>query len=97
MGKLQTKSDDKLGVKLTGTPEQGQHITLNQDAALQAIFGTQHPESADLRAHPRYHLQRWYPVGYKAAQIRWRSAALARLGLLHHAKRPNPRVRLARM
>ena len=48
MGKLQTKSDSKLGVKLTGTPEQGQHITLNQGAALQKIFGTQHPESADL-------------------------------------------------
>ncbi|WP_433988717.1 hypothetical protein SuNHUV7_23670 (plasmid) [Pseudoseohaeicola sp. NH-UV-7] len=47
MGKLQTKSDDKLGVKLTGTPEQGQHITLNQDAALQKIFGTQHPELAE--------------------------------------------------
>jgi hypothetical protein len=51
MGKLQTKSDDKLGVKLTGTPEQGQHITLNQDAALQKVFGTQHPETADLMTH----------------------------------------------
>ena len=47
MGKLQTKSDDKLGVKLTGTFEKGQHITLNQDAGLQAIFGTQHPELAE--------------------------------------------------
>jgi hypothetical protein len=51
MGKLQTRSDGKLGVRLTGTPEQGQHITLNQDAALQKIFGTQHPEAADLRTH----------------------------------------------
>lgn len=51
MGKLQTKSDSKLGVKLTGTFEKGQHITLNQDAALQKIFGTQHPELADLMAH----------------------------------------------
>ena len=51
MGKLQTKSDGKLGVKLSGTFEKGQHITLNQDAALQTIFGTQHPETADLMAH----------------------------------------------
>ena len=51
MGKLQTKSDDKLGVKLTGTFEKGQHITLNQDAALQKIFGTQHPEAADLMTY----------------------------------------------
>ena len=40
-----------MGVKLTGTPEQGQHITLNKGAALQKIFGTQHPESADLMTH----------------------------------------------
>ena len=51
MGKLQTKSDGKLGVKLTGTPELGQHITLNQDAALQKVLGTQHPEAADLMTH----------------------------------------------
>jgi hypothetical protein len=51
MGKLQTKPDGKLGVRLTGKPEQGQHITLNQDTALQKVFGTQHPEAADLRTH----------------------------------------------
>jgi undecaprenyl pyrophosphate synthase len=47
MGKLQTKSDGNLGVKLSGTFEKGQHITLNQDTALQKIFGTQHPELAE--------------------------------------------------
>jgi hypothetical protein len=36
-----------LGVKMSGTPETGQTVTIGHEAALQKIFGTKHPEMAE--------------------------------------------------
>ena len=47
MSKEPTKSKSNLGVKLTGTPKEGQNVNLTTENALQVIFGTKHPEMAE--------------------------------------------------
>ncbi len=52
MTKQPTKSKSSLGVKMSGTPKDGQCISMSDESSLQIIFGTKHPEMADaLMAH----------------------------------------------
>jgi hypothetical protein len=41
------RPESKLGVSVAGTPEDGQHVTIKSDTALQNLFGTEHPELAE--------------------------------------------------
>ena len=43
----ETKPDSDLDVSLTGSNEDGQHVTVNREDALQSIFGTKHPKMAE--------------------------------------------------
>lgn len=42
-----TKPESSIGLTLSGTPEDGQHVTMKDEKALEVIFGTEHPELAD--------------------------------------------------
>ncbi len=42
-----TKTDKKLGVRLTGTPDAGQHVTVDNENTIKELFGTAHSEIAD--------------------------------------------------
>lgn len=42
-----TKAKHGLGVKLTGTPKEGQRVTVDGEGALKKLFGTNHSEIAD--------------------------------------------------
>ena len=41
------RPESKLGLSLSGTPEDGQQLTISREDTLKAIFGTEHPEMAD--------------------------------------------------
>jgi hypothetical protein len=42
-----TKTNKRLGVKVTGTPDKGQCVTVENDDTLQKLFGTDIPDVAD--------------------------------------------------
>jgi hypothetical protein len=47
VGKIEKARANDLGVNVSGTAKNGQTVTLGHEAALQEIFGTQHPEMAE--------------------------------------------------
>jgi len=44
---IPTKTNKRLGVKLTGTPKEGQRVAVDREDTLKKLFGTNHPEVAD--------------------------------------------------
>jgi hypothetical protein len=42
-----TKTSKRLGVKVTGTPDEGQRVTVDSEDTLQKLFGTNIPDVAD--------------------------------------------------
>ena len=41
------KKESSIDVELSGSPEDGQHVTIKHEDAIKKIFGTVHPELAD--------------------------------------------------
>ena len=47
MSKEPSIPKSSIGVTLSGTPDEGQHVTMSKENALETIFGTKHPEMAE--------------------------------------------------